>query len=115
MKRKNLVILMFRTYQPLSMASKESIWKDYKEILEEEIIPIKVDDCKYGAGFVTIRLNGKLYRLGARNGWSGLPFLEDKALHNEIKLNLEIKSIAKRPNWRGMGMTVGEQYIYTLS
>ena len=58
MKRLDLVILKFRYDQLLSMASKESIWKDDEDILEEEIIPIKVDDGEYGPGSVTILLNG---------------------------------------------------------
>ena len=114
MNRTDLVILKFRYYQPLSMASKESIWKDYKDILEEEIIPIMVDAGKYNSRSVTVLLNGKKYYLSARHGWNGLPFVEDKALHDEIKLNPEITSISKSPNWRGMGLPYGESNIYTL-
>ena len=119
MKRRDLVILFFRAFQPLSTASMDNIFKDDKEILEEEIIPIKVDDIKGGPGFVTIRLNDKSYKLGARNGWSGLPFLEDIALHNEIKLDHQVTTIANMPDympyWRGRGLTLGERPIYTLS
>jgi len=121
MHRKDLVILFFRASQMISLASMDNIYKDDKDILAEEIIPIKVDDVKGGPGFVTIRLNDKSYKIYARDGWSGLPFLEDVELHKEIKLDPQIITIANMPDyfnsiWRGRGMVWGQGgEVYALS
>ena len=121
MHRKDLVILFFRPNQMMSLASMDNIYKDDKDILAEEIIPIKVDDVKGGPGFVTIKLNDKSYNIYARDGWNGLPFLEDVELHKEIKLDPQIKTIANMPDyfnsiWRGRGAPNARTVeIYALS
>ena len=113
--REDLVILKFRHSQPLSEASIDRIFGSGEDILEEDIIPIRVDANEYNQRFVTVLLNGKKYYLIARHGWNGLPFSEDKALHDKIKLSPEAPSISNNPNWRGQGMYNGDSSIITLA
>jgi len=113
--RIDLVILNFRHSQPLSEASIKRIFESGEDILEEDIIPIRVDANEYNQRFVTVLLNGKKYYLIARHGWNGLPFSEDKALHDKIKLSPEVPSISNKPNWRGQGMYNGDFSIITLA
>jgi len=116
MTRKDLVILKFRHSQPLSEASIDRIFGSGKDILEEDIIPIRVDRVDTGwFHTVTILLNGKKYPLEMNPNWSGLPFSEDKALHDKIKLSPEAPSISNNPNWRGQGMYNGDFSIITLA
>ena len=113
--RIDLVILNFRHSQPLSEASIKRIFGSGEDILEEDIIPIRVDANEYNQRFVTVLLNGKKYYLIARHDWNGLPFSEDKALHDKIKLSPEAPSISNNPNWRGQGMYNGDFSIITLA
>ena len=113
--REDLVILEFTHSQPLSEESIDRIFGS-GDILEEEIIPIRVDRVDTGwFHTVTILLNGKKYPLEMNPDWSGLPILEDKELHDKIKLSPEVPSISNYPDWRNKGIYFGEGVIMTLA